>query len=117
MAIQSPEQYDGSKNANATAGNDLEAIQGVPEDAPSPRMEKLADAKEAREPDASSGESSQSQYHRGALDRLKHLATWAPKNCRYDPNEPPKFSLSLNLLFAVVSFRLCTKHQVHEWGR
>lgn len=105
MAIQSPEQSDSSKNTNATAGNDLEAIQGVPEDAPSPRLEKLADAKEAPEPDASYSESSQSQGHRTALDRLKYLAAWAPKNCRYDPNEPPKFSLSLNLLFAVVSFR------------
>lgn len=116
MAIQSPEQSEGSKSASVTAGNDLEAIQDVPEDATGPRIEKLADAKEAPEPDASSNESSQSQDHRTALDRLKHFATWAPKNCRYDPNEPPKFSLSLNLLFAVVSFRLCTKRQVHEWG-
>lgn len=107
MAIQSPEQCDSSKNTSVTGGNDLEAIQGVPEDAPGPRMEKLADTKEAPEPEpnASSSDFSQSQDHRTALDRLKHFATWAPKNCRYDPNEPPKFSLSLNLLFAVVSFR------------
>ena len=32
------------------------------------------------------------------------LATWTPKRCRWDPEDPPKFSMGLNLLFGFVSF-------------
>lgn len=35
----------------------------------------------------------------------KGVLTWAPPNCRYDPKNPPKFGLALNLLFALVSSR------------
>ena len=31
------------------------------------------------------------------------FVTWTPKRCRWDPNDPPKFSMALNLLFAFVS--------------
>lgn len=29
--------------------------------------------------------------------------TWTPKRCRWDPENPPKFSMALNLLFGFVS--------------
>lgn len=38
------------------------------------------------------------------LGQLGSLITWAPQSCRYDPGDPPKFGLALNLLFALVSF-------------
>jgi hypothetical protein len=44
----------------------------------------------------------------GMLD-IKFLRTcgtvvsWTPKRCRWDPDDPPKFSFTLNLLFAFVS--------------
>jgi hypothetical protein len=31
------------------------------------------------------------------------LVTWTPKRCRWNPDDPPKFSMSLNLVFAFVS--------------
>ena len=31
------------------------------------------------------------------------IFSWTPKRCRWDPEDPPKFSLALNLLFAFVS--------------
>jgi len=31
------------------------------------------------------------------------LVTWTPKRCRWDPEDPPKFSMGLNLLFGFVS--------------
>ena len=31
------------------------------------------------------------------------IFSWTPKWCRWDPEDPPKFSLALNLLFAFVS--------------
>jgi hypothetical protein len=31
------------------------------------------------------------------------IVTWTPPRCRWDPNNPPKFSWPLNLLFAFVS--------------
>jgi hypothetical protein len=32
--------------------------------------------------------------------------TWVPKRCRWDIDNPPKFSLALNLLFGFVGFPL-----------
>lgn len=37
------------------------------------------------------------------LGPIGHILTWAPPRCRYDPKDPPKFNLALNLLFALVS--------------
>lgn len=34
---------------------------------------------------------------------VRAIVTWMPRNCRYDPESPPKFNLALNLLFALVS--------------
>jgi hypothetical protein len=31
------------------------------------------------------------------------VVTWTPKRCRWDPDDPPKFNLALNLLFGFVS--------------
>lgn len=76
-----------------------------------PHTHRLAGVQEASGPDTGTApaESSGSRGRRAALDRLRYVVTWAPKNCRYDPDEPPKFSLSLNLLFALVRFRLVPK--------
>ena len=32
-----------------------------------------------------------------------NFVTWTPKRCRWDPEDPPKFSMGLNLLFGFVS--------------
>lgn len=37
------------------------------------------------------------------LYRVGKFLTWMPRRCRYDPDNPPKFNLALNLLFALVS--------------
>lgn len=37
------------------------------------------------------------------LGPIGHILTWVPPRCRYDPKDPPKFNLALNLLFALVS--------------
>jgi len=34
--------------------------------------------------------------------RLFEVFPWTPPACRYDPDNPPKFSLGLNLLFSFV---------------
>lgn len=39
----------------------------------------------------------------GVVRRIWEVVSWTPKRCRYDPKEPPRFSMSLNLLFAFVS--------------
>lgn len=31
------------------------------------------------------------------------LIMWIPKRCRWDPDDPPKFTMTLNLVFAFVS--------------
>lgn len=32
--------------------------------------------------------------------RIYSVLTWTPKNCRWDPEKPPQFSMSMNVLFA-----------------
>jgi hypothetical protein len=39
----------------------------------------------------------------GFLRRCWDIITWTPPRCRWDPKKPPKFSMTLNLLFAFVS--------------
>lgn len=40
------------------------------------------------------------------------IISWTPKRCRWDPQNPPKFSLALNLLFAFVSFLHILHHSL-----
>jgi len=34
--------------------------------------------------------------------RARRVILWTPKRCRWDPENPPKFTLALNLLFGFV---------------
>ncbi len=38
-----------------------------------------------------------------AARRVWNVITWTPKRCRWDPKNPPKFNMGLNLLFGFVS--------------
>jgi hypothetical protein len=40
----------------------------------------------------------------GFLASVMRKAAWVPKRCRYDPEDPPEFSLPMNILFGVVSY-------------
>lgn len=108
MIFQSPEQCDSTKHADSSPANNSTPPEVKIEDVLGPHTQRTADVKEASGSYTTPDESSQSKGRRTALGRLRHILTWAPKNCRYDPNEPPQFSLSLNLLFALVRFRLGT---------
>lgn len=41
------------------------------------------------------GKNGESQWR-----RVYKILTWTPPNCRWDPNRPPQFSMSMNALFA-----------------
>jgi hypothetical protein len=43
------------------------------------------------------------QLSNGFTSKFWTLVTWSPRRCRWDPEDPPKFGLGLNLLFAFVS--------------
>lgn len=103
MGVESPEQSDSAKDTNSTPAITLSPAGGSVEDASVPQVESKAETKETSGQDSVPSDPSQLQEHRTALKRLGDLVTWMPKNCRYNPNEPPKFSLSLNVLFALVS--------------
>lgn len=115
MVIQSHEQRDSTKHAELTPGDSSTPLEVKTEGVPGPHAEGLTDVEEGSGPDTAPNGSIQSQGRQTALSRLRQILTWAPKNCRYDPNEPPKFSLSLNLLFAVVRFRLVAQRHMCEW--
>jgi hypothetical protein len=42
----------------------------------------------------------------GFVRKCWRLATWTPNRCRWDPEDPPQFSMGLNLLFGFVSYFL-----------
>lgn len=45
---------------------------------------------------------------------LYHLLSYTPRRCRYDPANPPKFSIALNLLFAfAASFTVANLYYSH----
>lgn len=55
----------------------------------------------------SSGDERKAKYDRirrnETAKTLWRIASWTPKRCRWDPENPPKFTLALNLLFGFVS--------------
>ena len=40
---------------------------------------------------------------RTVLETMHHYLFWTPPNCRYDPENPPEFTMGLNFLFSFVS--------------
>lgn len=50
-----------------------------------------------------SGPADEAQAKPSFLGLVKTTLTWVPPQCRYDPENPPKFGLALNLIFALVS--------------
>lgn len=43
----------------------------------------------------------------GVVDLVVKTLTWTPRKLRYDPENPPQFTLALNFMFAVVSLSPC----------
>lgn len=39
---------------------------------------------------------------KGWLSRAPAIRIWTPRRCRYDPDNPPEFTLGMNILFALV---------------
>ena len=46
--------------------------------------------------------------------KFYNIASWTPPRCRYDPANPPKFSLALNLLFGFAAcFTVANLYYTH----
>lgn len=114
MLKQSPGPGNSTKDAGSTPVSDSAPPKLKSEDVSGAHTEKPTDVKEASGPNITPNGQGQSPGSRTALGRLAHILTWSPKNCRYDPNEPPQFSLSLNLLFALVRFTLVPRRRPHR---
>lgn len=80
-------------------------------DAPIPGVGVALQAKEIGE-DSKESTSTTSTDKNGYITQIKEheyskkiwkFVSWTPKRCRWDPDDPPKFSMSLNLLFGFVS--------------
>lgn len=66
-------------------------------------------------PNANMGSTSESSERSKKYDRIREnetmktlwrVVSWTPKRCRWDPENPPRFTLALNLLFGFVSQHL-----------
>ncbi|KAK5169464.1 uncharacterized protein LTR77_005440 [Saxophila tyrrhenica] len=67
-------------------------------------MEKPAETGDSSEQqlDSSNASNDDEQKHTtpSTWHRISAKIFWVPPNCRWDPEEPPKFSMALNILFA-----------------
>lgn len=44
----------------------------------------------------------------GIMSRIWHIITWVPPTCRYNPENPPKLTFALNILFGIAcTFTVC----------
>lgn len=80
----------------------------------SQEVQRTDEEEKAATQDTASVESVESEgdKRKTLLYRVGKFLIWMPKRCRYDPDNPPKFNLALNLLFAFVSPvpALCPRH-------
>lgn len=67
---------------------------------------KFADGEEVAESTSISSHSDKRRFatirDNDLARRVWNVVSWTPKRCRWDPEDPPKFSLGLNLLFGFV---------------
>jgi hypothetical protein len=89
----------------------VEKLSGASTSAPVPTEVGVTPAKVIGE-DSKESTSTTSSDEKGYLAKIKDheflkrcwkVITWTPKRCRWDPEDPPKFSMGLNLLFGFVS--------------
>ncbi|KAJ4423481.1 hypothetical protein N0V82_001806 [Gnomoniopsis sp. IMI 355080] len=64
---------------------------------PEPRDKAVAGPAAARP--ESNGENSDESKAPSVAHRIVKLLTWCPPRCRWDPDNPPEFSMALNILF------------------
>lgn len=110
-----------------TAENHVDAVEPPPLSiASDPRSEKNNEAEDANGGSVPTRESEEKGRLAQLLDnevsrKVWAIISWTPKRCRWDPEDPPKFSLALNLLFAFVSLpslyesprRFCLRMALH----
>lgn len=106
-----------SRNSHADASGPDVAPEVVPSAPSSPRegandQDRTNNEKktvyDASRPDSNQME--QSSAKPSFLGSMKAALTWVPPQCRYDPKNPPKFGLALNLIFALV--RPCLQYSM-----
>ena len=107
-----------------TAENHVGAVEAAPLSMPSgPRSQKEGKTGDANRSvlTRSSGQEGRpgTLLESGFLGKCWTIISWTPKRCRWDPENPPKFSLALNLLFAFVRFILHliyhTYYPISQW--
>src|ERR1700709_1881944 len=92
-----------------TAEDHVEAVEAPPLSMPSDtRGEKESESSDANGFTPTEGSSKETQsnglLNNAFFSKCWVIISWTPKRCRWDPENAPKFSLALNLLFAFVSF-------------
>lgn len=70
------------------------------------RVENAADTDTADSVTLEGSEGSQRKDRWATVRTTYHFLSWTPKSCRYDPESPPKFTLTMNFLFAFVSLNV-----------
>lgn len=109
---KSTDAASGSDKETQTASASVRTIDGPETKKPSENNTTSAEKLEAGTGDQDASESTSAETPRspakvfGYVRGLVAWVAWMPKNCRYDPEGPPKFNLALNLLFALVSSHL-----------
>jgi hypothetical protein len=75
-----------------------EKAEGLAKDEKSPDDSRSSTTSDA----GSVASSSESRARRQMINTAVALLSWKPKNCEYDPEKPPRFSKTLNSIYAIV---------------
>jgi hypothetical protein len=84
---------NGDSHSHAAAANNHDATASSPESQVVPEV---------------SAEGIDGKPTAGIMSRIWYIVTWVPPACRYDPKNPPKLTLALNILFGIAcTFTVC----------
>lgn len=92
------------------AGGEVGSSQPLPRDCRDDKPEEAGIVDLAADASASTTSSSSADGRKFAklrdnnfLRKCWNIVSWTPKRCRWNPEDPPEFSMALNLLFGFVS--------------
>ena len=72
------------------------------EDISAINQDKSAADVQLHAPDLAAASVSNNSRTNGFLAKVLDILNWMPQRCRYDPENPPSFTLSMNILLAFV---------------
>lgn len=69
-----------------------------------PGLDVIGGPAEAEMHTPSTNDNEEKEKEKGAVSTVLRIINWMPPRCRYDPKNPPEFTLAMNILLGFVWF-------------